>query len=91
MVYDYDYPPENISINESVQVGSETREADIMVYNGSHTKILIVVECKETNINERQFQVAVDQAYSYAHAKGIQYVPQSYMYVDMSILSVSVK
>ena len=74
LVYEYDYLPENISINESVQIGSETREADILVYNGSHTKILIVVECKEENINERQFQVAVDQAYSYAHAKAAQYV-----------------
>lgn len=74
LVYDYDYPPANISINEAVQIGSETREADILVYNNSHTKILIVVECKEENINERQFQVAVDQAYSYAHAKAAQYV-----------------
>ena len=74
LVYDYDYLPENVSINEAVQIGSETREADILVYNGSHTKILIVVECKEESINERQFQVAVDQAYSYAHAKAAQYV-----------------
>ena len=74
LVYDYEYPKENISINESVQIGSETREADILVYNDSHTKILIVVECKEEQINERQFQVAVDQAYSYAHAKAARYV-----------------
>jgi type I restriction enzyme M protein len=32
------------------------------------------VECKEEGINERQFQVAVDQAYSYAHAKAASYV-----------------
>ena len=31
LVYDYDYLPENISINEAVQIGSETREADILV------------------------------------------------------------
>ncbi|MBP5434975.1 restriction endonuclease subunit M [bacterium] len=74
LVYDYEYPPENISINESVQIGSDTKEADILVYNGSHSKILIVVECKEDQINERQFQVAVDQAFSYAHAKAARYV-----------------
>ena len=74
LIYEYDYLPENISVNESVQIGSDTREADILVYNNSNTKILIVVECKEENINERQFQVAVDQAYSYAHAKAAQYV-----------------
>lgn len=74
LVNEYEYPPENISLNESVQIGSETREADILVYNDSFTKILIVVECKAKNINERQFQVAVDQAFSYAHAKAAQYV-----------------
>lgn len=74
LIFEYDYLPQNIAINESVQIGSETREADILVYNDSNSKILIVVECKEENINERQFQVAVDQAYSYAHAKAASYV-----------------
>ena len=35
---------------------------------------MIVVECKEEQINERQFQVAVDQAYSYAHSLASQYI-----------------
>lgn len=74
LIYEYNYPATNISVNESVQIGSETREANILVYNDSHNKILIVVECKEENINERQFQVAVDQAYSYAHASAARYV-----------------
>ena len=74
LIYEYNYPATNISVNESVQIGSETREADILVYNDSHDKILIVVECKEENINERQFQIAVDQAYSYAHASAARYV-----------------
>lgn len=74
LIYEYNYPATNISVNGSVQIGSETREADILVYNDSHNKILIVVECKEENINERQFQIAVDQAYSYAHASAARYV-----------------
>lgn len=74
LIYDYSYLPHNISVNESVQMGSETKEADILVYNDNNNKILIVVECKEENINERQFQVAVDQAYGYAHAKAATYV-----------------
>lgn len=74
LIYDYYYLPQNISVNESVQMGSETKEADILVYNNKNNKILIVVECKEESINERQFQVAVDQAYSYAHAKAATYV-----------------
>lgn len=38
LIYEYNYPATNISVNESVQIGSETREADILVYNDSHNK-----------------------------------------------------
>lgn len=74
LIYDYNYLPNNIAVNESVQIGSETKEADILVYDTNNNKILIVVECKEENINERQFQIAIDQAYSYAHAKAAKYI-----------------
>ena len=74
LIVEYNYSPLNISVNEEVQVGSARKEADILVYNDNKNKILIVVECKEENINERQFQVAIDQAYVYAHALAGQYV-----------------
>ena len=74
LIMEYNYSPLNISVNEDVQVGSSRKEPDILVYNDNKTKILIVVECKEEQINERQFQVAVDQAYTYAHALAGQYV-----------------
>lgn len=74
LIIEYNYFPLNISVNEEVQVGSARKEADILVYNDNKNKILIVVECKEENINERQFQVAIDQAYVYAHALAGQYV-----------------
>lgn len=74
LIIEYNYSPLNISVNESVQVGSSAKEADILVYNENKTRILIVVECKEEEINERQFQVAIDQAYTYAHALAAQYV-----------------
>ena len=74
LIIEYNYSPLNISVNEEVQVGSARKEADILVYNEKKNKILIVVECKEENINERQFQVAIDQAYAYAHALAGQYV-----------------
>ena len=73
LIFEYEYLPQNISVNESVQMGSETKEADILVYNDRNNKVLIVVECKEEGINERQFQVAVDQAYSYAHSLAATY------------------
>lgn len=74
LVIDYNYSPLNVSVNENVQVGSSTKEADILIYNETNSKILIVVECKEEQINERQFQIAVDQAYSYAHSLACQYI-----------------
>ena len=74
LIIEYNYSPLNISVNESVQEGSSTKEADIIVYNDNNKKILIIVECKKEDINERQFQIAVDQAYTYAHALAGQYV-----------------
>ena len=74
LIMEYNYSPLNISVNESVQMGSSSKEADILVYNENKTKILIVVECKEEQINERQFQIAIDQAYTYAHALAGQFV-----------------
>lgn len=47
LVIDYNYSPLNISVNENVQVGSSTKEADILIYNETNSKILIVVECKD--------------------------------------------
>lgn len=74
LIFEYNYQPQHISVNEPVQMGSDTKEADIIVYNENNNKIQIVVECKEENINERQFQVAIDQAYSYAHALSANYI-----------------
>lgn len=74
LIFEYNYLPQHISVNEPVQMGSETKEADIIVYNENNNKILIVVECKEQNLNERQFQVAVNHAYSYAHASAANYL-----------------
>ena len=42
LIIDYNYPPLNISVNESVQEGSATKQADIIVYNDNKKKILIV-------------------------------------------------
>lgn len=47
LIIEYNYSPLNISVNESVQEGSSTKEADIIVYNDNNKKILIVVECKK--------------------------------------------
>lgn len=69
LIFSYGYPVENISQFETITMGSTTKEADIIVYqDGSHTKPLIVIECKKADISEQEFAQAVNQASSYAYS-----------------------
>ncbi len=71
----YNYPVERIKQFVSVQMGAETKEADIIVYADDECEeTYILVECKKEDITDQQFNVAVDQAYSYAVAEGAKYV-----------------
>lgn len=71
----YGYPVNRILQFVSVQMGSETKEADLIVYNDDeHEETYILVECKKDELTDQQFTVAVDQAYSYAIAEGAKYV-----------------
>lgn len=69
LVLNYNYPVENIQLYVKVPVGSDVKEADIIVYNDSeHKRPHIIVECKKEEITEQEFKQAVRQAYSYAFA-----------------------
>lgn len=71
----YGYPVERIRQFVPVQMGSETKEADIVVYNDDECEeTYILVECKKEDLTDQQFNIAVDQAYSYAVAEGAKYV-----------------
>lgn len=71
----YGYPVDRIKQFVSVQMGSETKEADIVVYNDDECEeTYILVECKKEELTDQQFNIAVDQAYSYAVAEGAKYV-----------------
>jgi type I restriction-modification system DNA methylase subunit len=71
----YKYPPQRIRQFVPVPMGSETKEADIIVYNDDALKSpLIIVECKRPNVTELEFKRAADQAFSYAIAEGGRYV-----------------
>lgn len=74
LIFDYNYSNKNIAVSQPVKIGSNTAEADIVVYNEEDTKPLIVVECKSSDVNEKVFQMAIEQAYSYAHAMAAKYV-----------------
>ncbi|WP_457618973.1 N-6 DNA methylase [Lutibacter sp.] len=75
LVLVYGYPVNRIKQFVSVQMGSETKEADLIVYaDDKHEETYILVECKKEDLNDQQFVIAVDQAYSYAVAEGAKYV-----------------
>jgi len=75
LVLIYGYPEKWIKQFVSVQMGSETKEADLIVYNDDkHEETYILVECKKEDLTDQQFNIAVDKAYSYAVAEGAKFV-----------------
>lgn len=71
----YQYPVKRIRQFVPVQMGSATKEADIIVYDDDALKApLIVAECKHPEVSELEFKRAADQAVSYAVAEGARYV-----------------
>jgi len=75
LVLIYGYPENRIKQFIPVQMGSETKEADIAVYSDDDChETYILVECKKEELTDQQFNIAVDQAYSYAVAEGAKYV-----------------
>lgn len=75
LILNYGYPVNRIQQFVSVQMGAETKEADIIVYADDDCyETYILVECKKEEITDQQFKIAVDQAYSYCVAEGGKYV-----------------
>lgn len=75
LVLIYGYPQNRIKQFVPVQMGSETKEADIIVYTDDECEeTYILVECKKEDISDQEFNIAVDQAYSYAVPEGAKYV-----------------
>ncbi len=75
LILNYGYPVNRIQQFVSVQMGSESKEADIIVYSDDECEeTYILVECKKEEITDQQFKIAVDQAYSYCIAEGGKYV-----------------
>ena len=75
LVLTYRYPVKRIRQFVPVQMGSETKEADIIVYDDdAQLTPFIVIECKKPEVSELEFRRAADQAVSYAVAEGARYV-----------------
>ncbi|MCI4666585.1 MAG: type I restriction enzyme HsdR N-terminal domain-containing protein [Bacteroidia bacterium] len=75
LIYDYKYPPEYLRVCQKVQIGSSTREGDVMVYKDKDAKDpFIVVECKKKKVGNSVFEMAIDQGFSYAAVTNAEYV-----------------
>lgn len=75
LIYKYGYPPEKLRVCEKMQIGSSTREADIVVYKDRDAKDpYIIVECKKRKVSEAVFKSAIDQGFSYAAVSNAEYV-----------------
>ena len=69
LIFDYGYNTKRIKQFEPVKMGSDTKQADIIVYKDDECdEPHILVECKKQDVSEAEFQQAVEQAYSYAFA-----------------------
>jgi type I restriction enzyme M protein len=69
LVLQYGYSSDKIRMYETVTMGADKREADIIVYADDDCKQPhILVECKKELVSEQEFLQAIEQAYSYAYA-----------------------
>lgn len=69
LVIDYHYPASWIQVFVPVKMGSDTKEADLIVYSDELCLMPhILVECKRQEVSEAEFVQAIEQAYSYAFA-----------------------
>ncbi len=75
LIYEFGYPPEQLRVCEKMKIGSENREADIVVYKDRDCKDpFIIVECKKRKISDKVFEGSIEQGFSYAAATLAQYV-----------------
>ncbi len=77
LILEYGYPPQRVKNFVSVTMGAEKKEADIVVYTDDEClQPHILVECKKEEVSEQEFNQAINQAYSYAHAlpNNVKYV-----------------
>jgi type I restriction enzyme M protein len=73
----YGYSDRRILQFVPVKVGSDTKEADLIVYNDDAClEPHIIVECKKQDVSELEFEQAIEQAFAYAFAtaKTIKYI-----------------
>lgn len=75
LIYEYGYPVSHLRVYPKVQIGSSTREADIVIYSDDRAlDPIVVIECKKEKVSPSVFEMAIDQGFSYAAVTDAQYV-----------------
>jgi hypothetical protein len=75
IIYNYGYPAHKIKVCEKIQIGSSTREGDIIIYKDDDCKDpFIIVECKKRKVSNSIFEDAINQGFSYAAVSNAEYV-----------------
>ncbi len=75
LVLEYQYPARRISFEVPVKMGSDTRRADIIVYEDDEKKKpFMIVETKKPDVSDAAFGEAVNQGFSYANALSANFV-----------------
>lgn len=69
LILEYNYPVEHIEQFRIVTMGSEKREADIIVHHDANwDSPKIIIECKKQEVTQSEFNQAVNQGFSYGHS-----------------------
>ena len=83
LVEDYGYAPKRIAIEREVQMGVAKKSADIIVFgDDAHTAPYIIVECKKEEASDAEYNLGVDEGFSYAVA-----LNAAYLWVTSNILN----
>ena len=64
LVLEYEYPPECITMERKVKMGSGYKFVDIVVFRSkAHVEDMILIECKRSNVSENAFKEAEKQGW----------------------------
>ena len=75
ILYHYAYPPQRITFEHPVKMGSSYKRVDIVIFaDDAKQKPFCIVECKKGNVGESTFEEAIEQAFSYDNHLYAQYL-----------------
>lgn len=82
LVSDYGYAPKRIAVEREVQMGVAKKSADLIVFDDdARTAPYIVVECKKEEASDSEYNLGIDEGFSYAVA-----LRASFLWVTSKIL-----